>query len=254
MLIQKIWVFQGTVSISSDFYLTFCLGKVEALCFSLIVLALIWIMLFTKKCCNGAIFESSVGREISFNEKFQNTGVLFQKSLFFQLNFLCKEQELKSLGSTGWQQESPWRQWFWEWIQPILKATKIGMGKADWNSCKTQESAFLRRCLQLWDFYHLFHESRSLLELAQGLSAAWAGLSNAIPQTEHWDIRRNREEKVWSKMMPRAGLWISLSMGDAVIQTSWSCAVGKTNHFAPWKPLHQRPVSPLKVLPPGHGY
>lgn len=45
-------------------------------------------------------------------------------------------------------------------------------------------------------FHHLFQESKNPLELAQGFSAAWAGLSSAIPKTGHWDMRRSTEEKV----------------------------------------------------------
>lgn len=101
----EVWMFQRTVSISSDFYLTFWLGKVEALCFSLITLTFKWITFYNNKCCNEDICKNPDlfgKKESSLYEKFQNGKVLLQKLPSSFWNFFVLER----IGTTAFRELS----------------------------------------------------------------------------------------------------------------------------------------------------
>lgn len=182
MLILKNWMFQGTVSISSDFYLTFCLGKVKALCFSLTMLTLIWIILHTNKCCNKAICKSSLGTgnfiswEISKCQgPFSEIAQSFLKFLWDGKNRNCSvwgalagsqqlDKDSDFEGELAYSKDHKWK-----------RTRRL---KHLWNTgISFPEDSYVYDCI----FHHLFQEPNSFLELAQGFSAAWAGLSTAIP-------------------------------------------------------------------------
>lgn len=159
MLILKIWMFQGTVSISSDFYLTFCLGKVEALCFSLTMFALIWIILHTNKCCNKAICKSSLGTgnfiswEISKCQgPFSEIAQSFLKFLWGGKNRNCSvwgalagsqqlDKDSDFEGGLAYSKDHKWKK------------------QGGWSTCEIQGSAFLRTAMSMTVFFTIFFKS-----------------------------------------------------------------------------------------------
>lgn len=159
MLILKIWMFQGTALISSDFYLTFCLGKVEALCFSLITLALIRIILYTNKRCNEAICKSSLGKGnfISWRISkcqgpFSEIAQSFLKFLWDGKNRNCSIWRALA-GSHQPDKDSDFESEL-AYFKEHRKKKKRG-----WSSCEIQGSTFLRTAISMMVFFMIFFKS-----------------------------------------------------------------------------------------------
>lgn len=118
----------------------------------------------------------------------------------------------------------------------------MGVGKVDWNSCKTQELT-----ATVIFFEHLF----SGVQEPFRTGSRFPSILGRTEQCHSTDRTLGHQKEYRQESVTRNDAQSRALDLSAVIQTSWSFAAGKTNHFAPCK---THTVSSLKALPPGHSY